>query len=74
MRRVVKLSSLSLEEAAFLEKNPPAQSARYLGTSGYEMVLATGVETVVLSVLLHGLTAAPLVQRYGRWKQAHASS
>jgi NhaP-type Na+/H+ or K+/H+ antiporter len=47
---------------------------RYLGTPGYERVIATGVETVVLSVLLHGLTASPLAERYGRWKQAHASS
>jgi sodium/hydrogen antiporter len=27
--------------------------------------------TVGLSVLLHGITAAPLAERYGRWYQAH---
>ena len=47
---------------------------RYLGTSGYEILIATGVQTVALSVLLHGLTAAPLANIYGRWMKAHASS
>jgi sodium/hydrogen antiporter len=27
--------------------------------------------TVGLSILLHGITAAPLAERYGRWYQAH---
>ncbi len=27
--------------------------------------------TVGLSVLLHGLSAAPLAQRYARWYEAH---
>ena len=34
------------------------------------ILLATYV-TVGLSVLLHGLTAAPLAQRYARWYEAH---
>ena len=43
----------------------------YLGSSGYEILIATGVQTIVLSVLLHGVTAAPLAKRYGRWMTAH---
>jgi NhaP-type Na+/H+ or K+/H+ antiporter len=39
---------------------------RYLGASGYEIVIATGVQAILLSVLLHGLSAAPLAWRYGR--------
>jgi NhaP-type Na+/H+ or K+/H+ antiporter len=46
---------------------------RYLGSSGYEILIATGVQTVALSVLLHGLTASPLASLYGRWMQAHGS-
>ncbi len=30
-------------------------------------------EAIVLSVLLHGLTAAPLAKRYGRWMSAHGA-
>jgi len=44
---------------------------QYLGASGYETLIATGIQTVVLSVLLHGLTAAPVAERYGRWMSAH---
>ena len=44
---------------------------QYLGSSGYEILIATGVQTIVLSVLLHGVTAAPLAKRYGRWMTAH---
>ena len=29
--------------------------------------------TVGLSILLHGVTAAPLAKRYGRWYEAHPS-
>ena len=32
-----------------------------------ETILVTAYVTVGLSVLLHGLTAAPLAQRYARW-------
>jgi NhaP-type Na+/H+ or K+/H+ antiporter len=46
---------------------------KFLGTTGYETLIATGVQTVTLSVLLHGLTAAPLASAYGRWKSAHPS-
>lgn len=38
----------------------------YLGRDGYEIVLATGVETIALSVVLHGLTAAPAARWFGR--------
>jgi len=44
---------------------------QYLGASGYEVLIATGIQTIVLSVLLHGLTAAPLARIYGRWAEAH---
>ncbi len=40
--------------------------SRYLGAEGFEPLLATGVQTVTLSVLLHGITAAPLSALYGR--------
>ncbi|MDJ0866787.1 MAG: cation:proton antiporter [Myxococcota bacterium] len=46
---------------------------QYLGVDGYEILFATGIQTIALSVLLHGVTAAPLAQRYGRWKSAHAA-
>jgi NhaP-type Na+/H+ or K+/H+ antiporter len=39
-----------------------------------ETVLATVVVTVALSVLLHGLTSAPLVRAYHRWYDAHAEA
>ena len=50
--------------------------------SGLRSVLGTIAITVVLSVLLHGLTAGPFADRYGRWARAdpaltdegHASS
>ena len=44
---------------------------QYLGSEGYEVLIAAGIETIALSVILHGLTAAPLASAYGRWKQAH---
>jgi hypothetical protein len=43
---------------------------QYLGSSGYEVLIAAGVQTIVLSVLLHGVTAAPLARRYGSWGSA----
>ena len=46
---------------------------QYLGSSGYETLIATGVQTIALSVLLHGLTAAPLAKRYGRWMSTHGA-
>jgi NhaP-type Na+/H+ or K+/H+ antiporter len=46
---------------------------RYLGDHGYETLLATGIQTVTLSVLLHGLTAAPLAGVYGRWAESHTT-
>jgi NhaP-type Na+/H+ or K+/H+ antiporter len=39
---------------------------RFVGSDGYEVLLATGVQTIALSVVLHGVTAAPLADRYGR--------
>ncbi len=44
---------------------------QYLGVSGYETLIATGIQTIVLSVLLHGVTAAPVAEWYGRWMRAH---
>jgi len=44
---------------------------QYLGVSGYETLVATGIQTIFLSVLLHGVTAAPVAKRYGRWRSAH---
>jgi len=41
---------------------------RYIGLDGYETLIATGVQTIAMSVLLHGLTAAPLAKAYGAWK------
>ena len=41
-----------------------------LGIKGYETIVATGIQTILLSVLLHGITAAPLAKRYGA---THAS-
>lgn len=46
---------------------------KYLGSGGYETLLATGVQTIALSVVLHGLTAAPLAARYGRAERATGS-
>jgi NhaP-type Na+/H+ or K+/H+ antiporter len=46
---------------------------QYLGTTGYETLIATGIQTIVLSVLLHGVTAAPVAERYGRWMSAHGA-
>lgn len=36
-----------------------------LGAKGYETVIATGIQTIVFSVILHGITAAPLAKKYG---------
>jgi len=44
---------------------------QYLGSTGYETLIATGTETIALSVVLHGLTAAPIARRYGRWESKH---
>ncbi len=40
-----------------------------LGTTGYETIIATGVQAIVFSVVLHGITAAPLARRYGAFEQ-----
>ena len=42
-----------------------------LGVPDGEVVLTTVVVTVALSVVLHGLTSAPLVTAYHRWYAAH---
>ena len=39
-----------------------------------ETLLTTVVVTVALSVLLHGLTSAPLVGVYHRWYESHAKA
>jgi sodium/hydrogen antiporter len=39
-----------------------------------QTILLTIYLTVGLSVLLHGITAAPLANRYGRWYEAHPRS
>lgn len=36
-----------------------------------ELLLTTAVITIALSVLAHGLTAAPLAARYAAWSRAH---
>jgi NhaP-type Na+/H+ or K+/H+ antiporter len=46
---------------------------RYLGIEGYETLFAAGVQTVALSVLLHGVTAAPLARIYGAWAKTHTT-
>ena len=48
-------------------------TVRYLGIEGYETLLAAGVQTVALSVLLHGVTAAPLARIYGAWAKTHTT-
>jgi len=47
---------------------------QYLGSEGYELLIATGIQTIAMSVILHGLTAVPLANAYGRWKQGHPAS
>ena len=37
-----------------------------------QTLLSTVVVTVALSVVLHGLTSAPLVRAYQRWYESHA--
>jgi sodium/hydrogen antiporter len=41
------------------------------GTANTSTIIATTYLTIGLSVLVHGLSAAPLVDRYARWYQAH---
>ncbi len=36
-----------------------------IGIEGYETVLSTGVQAILFSVVLHGVTASPLAKRYG---------
>ena len=42
------------------------------GVPEEQTLLTTVVVTVALSVLLHGLTSAPLVSAYHRWYESHA--
>jgi len=44
---------------------------RYIGFDGYEILIATAVQTIAMSVMLHGLTATPLAKVYGRWQSRH---
>jgi NhaP-type Na+/H+ or K+/H+ antiporter len=39
---------------------------------GAETILLTTYLTIGLSVIAHGLSAAPLAQRYARWYESHA--
>jgi sodium/hydrogen antiporter len=39
--------------------------------TGTETILTTTYVTIGLSILLHGLTAAPLARRYARWYESH---
>jgi NhaP-type Na+/H+ or K+/H+ antiporter len=39
---------------------------------GAETILATTYVTIGLSVIAHGITAAPLARRYARWYEAHS--
>jgi NhaP-type Na+/H+ or K+/H+ antiporter len=41
--------------------------------TGAETIVRTAYVTVGLSVLAHGLTAAPLAKRYSRWYESHPS-
>ena len=41
------------------------------GVAGEDAIMRTVFVTVGLSVLLHGLTAAPLAERYASWFEAH---
>jgi sodium/hydrogen antiporter len=41
--------------------------------AGAETILLTTYVTIGLSVLAHGVTAAPLARRYARWYETHAS-
>ncbi len=38
---------------------------------GAETILLTTYVTIGLSVIAHGLTAAPLAERYARWYESH---
>ena len=38
---------------------------------GADTILATAYVTIGLSVIAHGITAAPLAQRYARWYESH---
>jgi sodium/hydrogen antiporter len=44
------------------------------GVPEEQTLLTTVVVTVALSVLLHGLTSAPLVRAYHRWYETHAKA
>ena len=44
------------------------------GVPEQNTLLATGTVTVALSVILHGLTSAPLVARYHRWYERHVAA
>lgn len=66
---------LADQGADVIKIEPPGVGdyVRYLGIEGYEVLLATGVQTVALSVLLHGVTAAPLAKIYGAWTRTHTT-
>ena len=38
---------------------------------GAETILLTTYVTIGLSVIAHGITAAPLAKRYARWYESH---
>ena len=40
--------------------------------AGAETILRTAYVTVGLSIIVHGMTAAPLAKRYARWYETHA--
>jgi NhaP-type Na+/H+ or K+/H+ antiporter len=44
------------------------------GVPEEQTLLTTVVVTVALSVVLHGLTSAPLVRAYHRWYESHAKA
>jgi NhaP-type Na+/H+ or K+/H+ antiporter len=43
--------------------------ANMLGVEGYERILSVIVLTVLLSVFLHGISALPLSNRYGKIRE-----
>ena len=44
------------------------------GVPDIEVLLTTVIVTVALSVVLHGLTSAPLVTAYHRWYETHTAA
>ncbi len=53
---------------------PIGVSALYYATfissrTGYDLAWTVGTLIVVASMLAHGMTAAPLAYRYGRWRR-----